>query len=206
MKKAFLALALTLGVAGAAQAQSATFGVKAGVSLTNLTGTGVANTKNLVGFHGGLVANLPVNDAFSVQPELLYSMKGNKTEASVAGVTTKLTSRLHYLDVPVLARVNAGGLFFELGPQVGFLVAAKQKQEISGGTVSATYDIDIKERIKTVDFGYAAGLGYQVSNGPGIGLRYNGGFIDTRKNAGSSSSAARNSAFQLYLSYMFGGK
>ena len=131
-------------------------------------------------------------------------MKGAKGETSVLGYTTKVTSRLHYIDVPVLARVNAGGLFFELGPQVGFLVAAKQKTENSGGALVGTYNVDIKDRVKTVDFGYAAGLGYQVSNGPGIGLRYNGGFTNTRNDAGSL--AVRNSAFQLYLSFMFGGK
>jgi hypothetical protein len=204
MKKAFLALALTLGVAGAAQAQSARFGVKAGASLTNVTGDGTGDVKNLFGFHGGLIANLPINDAFSIQPELLYSMKGAKLEESFGGYTGKLTSRLHYIDVPVLARVNAGGLFFELGPQIGFLVAAKQKTEVSGGPGSGSSTDDIKDSVKGVDFGYAAGLGYQLSNGPGIGLRYNGGFTDTNKDSGSS--AVRNSAFQLYLSFMFGGK
>jgi hypothetical protein len=94
-------------------------------------------------------------------------------------------------------------LFFELGPQIGFLVAAKQKREVSG-TSAGTFDSDIKSSVRTVDFGYAAGLGYQLSYGPGIGLRYNGGFIDTRNP--SNSSSARNSAFQLYLTYMFGGK
>lgn len=204
MKNTFLFAALALGIAGTAQAQSVSFGVKAGASLTNSTGDGASNAKNIVGFHGGLVANLPINDAFSIQPEVLYSMKGSKGENSLLGYTTKVTSRLHYIDVPVLARVNAGGLFFELGPQVGFLVAAKQKRENSGGALAGTYNTDIKDGVQTVDFGYAAGLGYQVSNGPGIGLRYNGGFIDTKNP--SSSSAVRNSAFQLYLTYMFGGK
>ncbi|RZK26351.1 MAG: PorT family protein [Hymenobacter sp.] len=135
-------------------------------------------------------------------------MKGAKSEqsASLGGVTysDKVTARLHYIDVPVLARVNAGGLFFELGPQVGFLVAANRKEEISGGIGAGTYNDDVKSDLKSVDFGYAAGLGYQLSNGPGIGLRYNGGFSDTNKESGSS--AVRNSAFQLYVSFMFGGK
>jgi hypothetical protein len=204
MKKTLFLLSLLAGSISLANAQTTSFGVKAGASLTNLTGDGVgSNTKNLFGFHGGLIANFAINDAFSIQPEVLYSMKGVKSESSSTGYSTKLTSRLHYIDVPVLARVNAGGLFFELGPQVGFLVAAKQKTEITS-VGSGTFDQDIKDRVRTVDFGYAAGLGYQLSNGPGIGLRYNGGFIDTKNP--SSSSAVRNSAFQLYVSYMFGGK
>ncbi|RYE89292.1 MAG: PorT family protein [Cytophagaceae bacterium] len=196
-------------VSVAAQAQSVTLGVKAGVSLTNVTGKNTDAAKNIFGFNGGLIANFAVNDAFSIQPEVLYSMKGAKLEesASLGGVTysDKVTSRLHYIDVPVLARVNAGGLFFELGPQVGFLLAAKQKEEISGSIGAGTYNTDIKDDLSKVDFGYAAGLGYQLSNGPGIGLRYNGGFTDTNKD-NSGGSAVRNSAFQLYVSYMFGGK
>ncbi|RYE90836.1 MAG: PorT family protein, partial [Cytophagaceae bacterium] len=103
MQKVLLSLGLLAGVSFAAQAQSASFGVKAGVSLTNVTGKDTQDAKNLVGFHGGLVANFAVNDAFSIQPELLYSMKGAKLEESnsFGGVTysDKITSRLHYIDV-----------------------------------------------------------------------------------------------------------
>lgn len=205
MKKVFLSLSLLAGLSYAAQAQGIKYGVKAGASLTNFTGSDTGDAKNIFGFHGGLVANFAVNDAFSIQPEVLYSMKGAKLEESLGmGYTVKSTVRLHYIDVPVLARVNAGGLFFELGPQVGFLAAAKQKNEITGGPLGSSSDNDIKSGIKRVDFGYAAGLGYQLSNGPGIGLRYNGGFSDISKNSGSL--AVRNSAFQLYLSFMLGSK
>lgn len=203
MKKNILLLSLLAGSVSLAHAQTPSFGVKAGASLTNVTGEGTNYTKNIFGFHGGLVANFAINDAFSIQPEVLYSMKGNKSEGTFPDYSVKITSRLHYIDVPVLARVNAGGLFFELGPQVGFLVAAKQKREVSG-VGAGTFDDELKSRVHTVDFGYAAGLGYQLSNGPGIGLRYNGGFIDTKNP--SRSPALRNSAFQLYVSYMFGGK
>jgi hypothetical protein len=202
MKKTFLALALSLGVAGAAQAQSAHFGVKAGASLTNYTGKGAGDNDYKFGFNGGFLANFAVNDVFSIQPEVLYSMKGAKADETIGG--TKLTQKqtLHYIDVPVLAHINAGGLFFELGPQIGFLAAAKESLEANGQSASQ----DIKDQAKTVDFGYAAGLGYQMMNGPGIGLRYNGGFTDINKNNSNSDNAVRNGAFQLYLTYMFGGK
>ena len=205
MQKVLLSLGLLAGVSFAAQAQSVSYGIKAGASLTNFTGDGTGDLKNVFGFHGGLVANFAVNDAFSIQPEVLYSMKGAKSEENLGmGYTSKSTAHLHYIDVPVLARVNAGGLFFELGPQVGFLVAAKSKNEITGGVLGGTSTNDIKNELSSVDFGYAAGLGYQISNGPGIGLRYNGGLTNLDKDSGSSK--VRNSAFQLYLTYMFGGK
>lgn len=199
MKKVILSLALITGTAVAASAQSASFGIKAGASLTNFTGKGTdgLDLKNKFGFHGGFVANFGINDVVSIQPELLYSMKGAKSPDN--SIDNKVTT--HYIDVPVLAHIKAGGLFFELGPQVGFLVAAKASANINGSSISQ----DVKSGYKSVDFGYAAGLGYQMPAGPGIGLRYNGGFTDAVKDNGSDN-AVHNSAFQLYLTYMFGGK
>jgi hypothetical protein len=194
MKKAFLALALTLGVASAAQAQSARFGVKAGASLTSFTGTDADNAKNKFGFNGGVMANFALNDMFSIQPEVLYSMKGAKRDGIGNG---DYRFNANYIDVPVLAKISTGatGLFFELGPQVGFLASAKLKDDSNSA--------DIKDSFKTVDFGYAAGLGFQAESGPMVGLRYNGGITSVDKD---SDAKLRNSAFQLYVGFLFGGK
>ena len=175
--------------------------MKAGASLTNYTGKGADGAEYKFGFNGGFVANLAVNDAFSIQPEVLYSMKGAKASGNIFGTNLTYKETLHYIDVPVLAHINAGGLFFEVGPQIGFLVAAKATADAGGQSGSG----DVKDSFNTVDFGYAGGLGYQVANGPGIGLRYNGGFTDVYK-GNNGDYATRNSAFQLYLTYMFGGK
>ncbi|SHL23842.1 porin family protein [Hymenobacter psychrotolerans] len=196
MKKLILSLALvgfsTLG----AQAQSARLGLKAGGSLTTFTGDAADGEDQKFGFHAGLFANLGINSTFSIQPELLYSQKGSKESFG----NTDVVNRFSYIDVPVLLHINARGLFFEVGPQVGFLVAAKTEL----GNLSQ----DIKNDFNTVDFGYVAGLGYQLSNGPGIGLRYNGGFTKLPKAVpvGNTTYQAdlRNSAIQLYVTYIVG--
>ncbi|WP_161599598.1 porin family protein [Hymenobacter nivis] len=206
MKKTLLATALLAVTAAAAQAQSPSFGIKAGASLTNVVGSEAPafDFKNKVGFHGGFVANLPLSDGFSIQPELLYSMKGYKVSGidPFSGNPVNSRATLHYIDVPVLARINAGGLFFEAGPQFGYLVAAKFERD--GNATTPSNSRSNRKDYKTVDFGYAAGLGYQLPAGPGIGLRYNGSF----KNATDFyiGEGVRNSVFQLYLTYMFGGK
>jgi hypothetical protein len=194
MKKAFLALALTLGVASAAQAQSARFGVKAGASLTSLTGDDTDNAKYKFGFNGGVMANFALNDMFSIQPEVLYSMKGAKADGRDSRVN------LNYIDIPVLAKISTGetGLFFELGPQIGFLASAKAKENDTS--------IDVKDAFKSVDFGYAAGLGFQAASGPMVGLRYNGGFTNNGKSVMGYDPKSKNSAFQLYVGFLFGGK
>ena len=201
MKKPLLLLALGLGVSTAAQAQyrgrggNVSLGVKAGASLTNFVGADANGFDNRFGFHAGAFANIGFTKLFAFQPEVIYSQKGaHFANNSDAGL------RLHYIDVPLGFHVNTDGFFFEAGPQVGFLVAAKS--EI--GSVST----DIKGTFKAVDFGYLAGLGYQLKHGLGIGLRYNGAFSNVYKEVPLTTNSAfqqrtRNSAFQLYATYSF---
>jgi hypothetical protein len=55
--------------------------------------------------------------------------------------------------------------------------------------------------LRRLDLGYVAGVGYQWSSGPSLGLRYNGGLTRLYDYNGS----LRNSAFQLFAGYVFGG-
>jgi hypothetical protein len=204
MKKTILSLLLLAGSHGAARAQGSdvSLGLKAGASLTNLVGADAKakGYENLFGFHAGIFANLGITSLVAFQPELLYSQRGAKLP--INGSTEDQTFRFHYVDVPLVFHVNADGLFFEAGPQVGFLVAANYKI----GNAS----VDVKNSYNTVDFGYLAGLGYQRKSGLGIGLRYNGGFTNISKEVTIGSikiqDRARNSAFQLYLSYSLNGR
>ena len=204
MKKIILLLALGLGMSTAAQAQyrgrggNVSLGIKAGASLTNIVGDEASNLLGRTldyrfGFHAGVFANIGFAKLFAFQPELLYSQKGAKAKDFDAGI------RLHYIDVPLAFHVNTDGFFFEAGPQVGFLVAAKNE---AGSTA-----VDVKNAYKSVDFGYLAGLGYQLKHGLGIGLRYNGAFINAPEayTVGNITvqPRARNSAFQLYATYSF---
>ncbi|MGY3087921.1 hypothetical protein ACVWYF_000954 [Hymenobacter sp. UYAg731] len=197
MKKTLFTLALLAGLTGAAQAQrsNVSLGLKAGATYSNFVGKQAFSEESIFGFHAGVFANIGLTDLFAFQPEIIYSQKGSNPNI------TDFKNRLHYVDVPLAFHVNADGLFFEAGPQVGFLVAAQQK---TGNTST-----DIKARYNTIDFGYLAGLGYQRKTGLGIGLRYNGGFINVPKSYTVGNVTVqdnvRNSAFQLYLTYSFGG-
>ncbi len=167
MKKVILSLALIAGISATANAQ-ATIGLKAGASLTDITGSDISGTAYKFGFNGGLVANLKFSDVLSVQPEVLFSMKGTQAKES-----SKNKINLNYIDVPVMLQYNADGLFFEAGPQIGFLATAK--------STNGSNDVDVKDSFKSVDFGYAVGLGYKLETGPMVGLRYNGGITSAFK-------------------------
>lgn len=198
MKKVILSLAILAGVTGAAQAQSVRFGIKGGVGLASVTGSSVSNTnkKNLVVGQAGLMADFGFTDLLSFHPELLFSQKGIRYENG----SLYAQNRLSYLDLPLLLRVNADGLFFEAGPQVGFLLAEKDENNLFGTAVTSTSTNGTRK----VDVGYIAGVGYQLPSGLELGVRYNGGIADIQDPSGSSK--IRNSVFQLQLGYLFGGK
>ena len=220
MKKIFLLAAAGLLSAASAHAQSIKFGLKAGANLSNLSGD-LANQSqynNRLGFQGGAMLNIGLvdKDFFSIQPEVLYSQKGFKyadQSVTVLGNTFRNTGnvRYDYLDVPVLLKIKTQGIFFEAGPQYSYLmnISTDRQQTLNGnvqGTAgSGTSNLD---NVNRNELGYAAGLGYQSSQGFLLGLRYNGAFTDFAKDGYSNNDFknARNSVFQAYIGFLLGGK
>jgi len=179
-----------------AQDEKISLGVKGGLNIASIsnsgsakvsTGFGGASSKNKsrLLFHLGGYSEIKVNDFFSVQPELLFSMKGGGSEAksSVLGNSyeDKSTITLSYLDIPVLARFNFGkGFNLVVGPYLGFLVAAKYKSEsistVGGTTNTVKNEGSDKDGFNTVEGGINLGVGYQMENGLNFAVRWVRGF------------------------------
>ncbi|SHI29631.1 Outer membrane protein beta-barrel domain-containing protein [Hymenobacter daecheongensis DSM 21074] len=222
MKKTSFLLAALLSAgalfSSSAQAQ-VRLGLKAGANYSNLSGdlTNEDRYESKFGPHGGLMVNFDVtgDGFFSVQPELLYSQKGfqyadNKFTIANNTYTYKGKVNYNYLELPVMLKINAGGLFFEAGPQVGYLMSVNDNVEttLNGQPQSKSNTYTNLDNTNRVELGYAAGLGYQSEAGPLVGLRYNGGLSKYGKSDAPANdfNNARNSAIQLYVGYMFGGK
>ncbi len=205
-----------------AQAQTASFGIRGGANITNLSGD-LQNEdlfKNKIGFHAGATLNFPVIGNFlSIQPELLYSVKGFKYDEKVPvllGLGNPGYREGHvnynYLDLPVLARIKAGPLYFEAGPQVAYLLSVSNEVKTynSNGTlVSETTRQKSKEGLSDFEAGYAAGIGLAANNGISFGVRYNGNFSDFVKedvNFGGDVSNARHSVIMVTVGFTIGGK
>ncbi|GAB2552382.1 porin family protein [Rufibacter soli] len=170
-----------------AQAQGGiSLGLKAGANYSSLTGDNTNNLKHKFGFHGGGFLDFGLSDMVSIRPELLFSVKGYSVETTSDDDDNQSFS---YIDVPILAHVYADGIFFEGGPTLGYMVAVKE-----GDTAD----------FKKLEFGYAAGLGYEMESGMGFGLRYQGGLTSLSDN--DNDPKQKNSVFQLYLSYLLGGR
>ncbi|WP_114777403.1 porin family protein [Botryobacter ruber] len=214
MKKLLLLICMVAGVY-TANAQSATVGVRVGANISNLSGDLRDEDlfENKVGLHAGAIFNFPiVEDFFSIQPELLYSVKGfkfNETQESplpVLGGTRTREGKVNYsyIDLPILARVKAGPLYFEAGPQASYLLSVnnKTKTYYNGNLQSSTSDEKSKAGLSEFEIGYAAGIGFASNNGISVGVRYNGSlkdFVEDDMNFDGDVTNARHSVFMITL-------
>ncbi|ALD22784.1 hypothetical protein AM218_12155 [Hymenobacter sp. DG25A] len=168
------------------QAQKTIFGIKAGANLSNIVGSDAPDANKLkLGGLGGLLVNFPAspNGFLSIQPELLYSMKGTSRNEG----TSKST--IHYLDVPVLARLDLEGPFLVLGPQANILLTSN-----SG-----------RGSYRPVNFGATAGVGYQSETGLNFELRYNRDVTSMMEDNGNITLHKYNSVIQAQVGYLFLG-
>ncbi|AZI22928.1 PorT family protein [Chryseobacterium taklimakanense] len=201
MKKLFLGAAIAVSSLTFAQQ----FGAKAGVSVSSLSEDAtLSDQKSKVGFNAGLFMNAPLGQNFSIQPELLYSQYGDKAEATVASNKYSYTRSLDYITVPVMFQYNATPEFYlEAGPELGFLVSAKNKvkNETTGNTVTETSNY--KDDLNGFNFGLGLGAGYYFTPNIGLTARYVAGFTDIAKDRPSGSDAVRNNVFQAGLAFKF---
>lgn len=206
MKKILLIIFLIFGYS---HAQTVEFGAKAGVNFASLGGDDTDGLDGKTGFHLGLVAEIPLTESFAFQPEILYSSQGAKSKVSDTymdvNFSTKADLTLDYINIPLLAKYTiTPGLSLHAGPQVGFLVNAKDEYEyvINGEKESGTQDM--KNEIKNLDFAIAAGLGYKLEMGIFFNARYNAGLSNIIDDDGSSEDYnIHNNVFQLSVGYMF---
>ena len=194
MKKTILSLTLLAGTAVAAHAQqhATTVGIAAAYGQTRLLNNNNYKSMGHSAYQAGLTADILVTDAVSFHPEVLYTLRYFDTSND-----TSLNRDVTSVDVPLLARYHVGGLFLEAGPELD--VPLKAVNEDGN---------DIKSEVNSVALNYVAGLGYQLSNGLSLGLRYDGGASNLFKNnAGTTlgSGKFKASTALVVLGYSFGG-
>jgi hypothetical protein len=184
------------------------FGVKGGLNLSNFysgkDNIGDANLK--VGLNLGLFAKMPLNNAFAIQPELLYSSQGSRVRYNNTLLGQgEYRFNLNYVQVPALLVLNLGEYFnIHAGPFVSFLTSVNIKDMKKDGTINdiATLNIDNYNR---VDYGAAAGLAFETK-GFTLGARYNLGMKEVGKSgtlAGQLNDNSKNSFGTVYIGITF---
>ena len=180
-------------------------GIKGGLNLTTLYNSDVSTDHMKAGFNAGIFAKLPVTRGFSIQPEILYSLKGSKsTYDNFVQGSGEYRFNLGYIEMPVLAVVNLAPNFnLHAGGYAAYLVNANVKNvqngEIQGATELNTGDFN------RWDFGLVGGLGFDIQNFT-LGARYNYGLSHIGKSgnlAGELAGNAKNAGFSIYAGFGF---
>lgn len=217
MKKISLLFIALFGIVAISNAQiEPIFGVKGGVSFTNLTSDKDATTQNVggldatdtkTGFHAGFTGDVKFMERFGVGAELLYSQQGTKTTTEALGIKSSNTFALDYVSIPVLAKVYPFDNFnVYAGVQPSFLVSAKQKIKVGDNET----EIDLKKNdnsfalVKNTDFSIPLGIGYRGGSSFSLDARYNLGTTAVFKaNNDNQDFASKNRAIQLSVGYTF---
>jgi hypothetical protein len=166
-------------------------GVKGGLNVANFTGDDVFHNSSNTGGIAGVFGRYPLGETWSLQPEVLFSMRG--AEFSVDDIETE--QQTNYIEIPLLARFGWGrdsmfqpSLF--AGPSVAFLL----KNKIVDGA-----EIDLKDGSRDVDVGAVLGAGLDHPMGSGdllLDVRYEYGFISW-----SPDLNVKNSVLSFMIGY-----
>ena len=201
MKKSIFVIAIALfGFTQMNAQEYVVFGAKGGVNFTNMTSDGFDENNSRTGFHLGLLAEVPLTDRISLQPEVLYSTQATKTATSVfLGNSVTRDYQLDYIQVPVLAKIYLiEGFSLEVGPSFNFL--ANEEVKRTAGSTSATTDTDFGS---SFEFGGALGASYKFRGGFFGSARYTQGFTDAFDSDNWDGDAVKNNGFQLGVGMMF---
>ena len=181
-----------------------TFGAKAGLASTNITGgkqTGtvaVAFEQKVLPVVGAL-ANFRFTPQLSIQLEALYAPRGCTRQIVFPGGTRQEDKvRLNYVDVPVLLKFNQKIFYVELGG-VGSVLTSDKLTNANGKIIG-------KGLVNTLDIAYALGAGVELEQGAFFGLRYvrSTSTIGQGSNLYSYIDGLENTAIQLTGGYIFG--
>jgi hypothetical protein len=203
--------------------------LKGGVNLANIsvTDNGRVNDANmLTSFHVGLGLDLPLNDGLSLQPALLFTGKGAKTEygQSNSSLYIKATSKPYYLELPVnivgkIPLDEYTRLYIGAGPYAAMGVTGKNTWErtILGVTTRGQEDIRYSKdnpttareenygygKLKKFDYGLNAVAGldfnkFAIGANYGYGLaKINSGYDNTSNDKGKHRVLSFSLAIKL---------
>ena len=205
MKKIVFAVVL-LSVFGISNAQEKSnkvsdvkFGAKGGINFAKLVGDDASDEKTFVGFNAGFFAEIPLTEKLVFQPEILYSAQGSKSEGIIDGYYVDATFNFNYINIPLLLKYKITDKFsLEAGPYVGFLTNAKLKFKVRG---LGSDSLDVKDIIKSTDFGLGLGMNYEFSDVIFANARYQAGL--TEIGDAEAGNGIKNSVFQLGLGFRF---
>ncbi|MBC5772923.1 PorT family protein [Pontibacter sp. KCTC 32443] len=208
--KFLLALLFVVGLGFTSMAQSISVGPRVGATFAKISIAGDDSDefneeiKSNAGVQIGAVANVMINDMFSIQPELLLVQKGFKVGEDGDFMKVKT----NYLELPVLAKVNFGTEelhgFVTAGPTAGYLMNGKMKMEFDGEEEEEDLEFEDEDNRLELGASFGVGLGYKVGAGTlNLDVRYGLGISSLYETEGDEEKT-RNRVFGVSVAYLFG--
>ncbi|MBD1396573.1 PorT family protein [Pontibacter sp. JH31] len=168
MKIPLLTIFTLIAIGTAAQAQTVTGGVKAGVGSSSVDVQDVisnpseyAKKESVTSYHAGAYARLNIM-GFFIQPEAIFTQTGGRLQSGPDATLANQVADLKFnrLDVPIMAGITFGNIVrIQAGPVASTLLSARQD------------DQDIKSFLEKSDWGYQAGIGLDIKRMT-VDLRY----------------------------------
>lgn len=195
-------------------------GVKGGINFAHFGGDDANSKGNFdsdskFGFTGGVFGIIPVKDIISIQPAVLFTLKGQKLEHT--GNTGFEYDSLYYIEVPVLVKFYphiklpgddkySANVF--VGPYIGIDLFNRYKRtgevrdvvnDPPAADAKGTYD-DLYGDVSILDFGLVLGLGVDIKKII-IEVSYSFGFLSIDSSAAAKD--LKNRAATLMVGFMF---
>lgn len=192
MKKVFLSVVILCSFVLCASAQNTRLGVKGGLNASSLNTTGNGGTftsDSKIGFYAGAAAQIGIAQNLAFEPELMYSLLG----ARYRYLNVLIRRDLGYIAVPLLVAYVKEGLSLVAGPQVSFLISARDRAPNISNNVTSAFN--------TTELSGVVGVGYTTLNGFGFDARYQLGLSDIQK-GNTTGFKLKNNNFQFGIHYL----
>ncbi|HEV7780662.1 MAG TPA: porin family protein [Chitinophagaceae bacterium] len=185
-------------------AQRVNFGIKAGIQnnllhLKEKSGDDWSRASySGTGFQVGGIADISITEHFSIQPNLLFSMKGVKP-SSLNEIT------LYTVDLPVNFLYKSNGFFAGIGPNLSYGISAKSENDVTPDDDLYEGDGSDPAEFNRFEFGANVVLGYQFNCGVALNTHFTPGYSNLNNQDDADETRYNTRIYGFSVSYMFGG-
>jgi len=192
------------------------FGIKAGLNIANFLekdNDGISSDvyDSKIGFHAGIVVEIPFGKRFAVEPSIMVSTKGFQYNSEYDDTTFYEEYNLYYLDIPipveVMLEIGIVKVFAAVGPYFGIGIGGNEYDETKTGGVKIDENDDKiswgdKDGLKSLDYGLTLGFGAEIK-GFQLSFAYDLGLANI-SNYTDNDFKRNNRVTRISLAYKFG--
>lgn len=178
MNKNILFAIIVLFALNSMRGQDAKYGFRLALNISNLNADLPEDFEDgRVGVAAGFLAEFPIHNKWSLQPEIQYSAQGNQNDQL----------RTDYLNVPVFLKYHFSDIInVYFGPQAGIKI----------------WEWEDNENYKTFDFAAVGGIGFDITENFFADIRYAYGLVNVFEENGLLGNFDANSTnIQIGVGY-----